>query len=152
MIIEFRQARVSDARAIVPRLRERDLAGLQSMGDPVGVIAEALQGATVAFSALADGEVAVMFGLRRSVLLDDRAYLWMLGTGLVDEYPVHFLRYSRAAVKLLLEHYRLIYGECRADYERSIRWLTWLGGKVWAPDAENGGRLVFVIAGACDGA
>jgi hypothetical protein len=141
--VNFRLAQIRDAKAIVPRLRERDLEGLQSVGDPTDIITGAMQCSIASFTALADGEVAVMWGVRVCALLSDEGYLWMLGTRVVDEHPVHFLRYSKSAVKIMRERYALLYGEVASDYERSIRWLTWLGGKVRAgPMAE---RLVFSL-------
>lgn len=151
MIIEFREAKARDARAIVPLLRERDLARLRSIGDPIMVIIDALQGSIASFAGTADGKVAVMWGLRSASLLSDQVYVWMLGTQTIDEYPVHFLRHSRHAMQIMRERYSLLYGECAADFERSIRWLTWLGAKVWAPNPEGGGRLVFAIEGDKNG-
>jgi hypothetical protein len=143
VIVSFRPARASDAREIVPRLRARDLAGLCQAGDPVDVVIEGLQTSIAAWTVLADGEIAVLFGFRLAMLLDDRVYLWMLGTTVIDQHPVTFLRKSRGVVRLMRKHYSLVYGEVACDYERSIRWLTWLGGKV-RPGPEPG-RMVFSL-------
>lgn len=142
MIVSFRPARAGDAREIVPRLRARDLDGLRQAGDPVDVVLEGLQASIAAWTVLAGGEVAVMFGFRAAMLLDsERVYLWMLGTTVIDEHPITFLRKSRSVVRLMRKHYALVYGEVACDYERSIRWLTWLGGTV-RPGPEPG-RMVF---------
>jgi hypothetical protein len=147
VIIEFREARASDVRQMVKTLRARDLEALLRAGDPAAIILEALQTSITCFTATADGVPAVMWGLCYHSMLNDQAYLWMLGTRIVDEHPVHFLRHSRAAMQMMRERYNLIYGECAVDFECSIRWLTWLGAKVWQPNPEGGGRLVFAIPG-----
>ena len=143
MIVTHRPARPDDAREIVPRLRARDLAGLGTVGDPAQVVRDGLESSIAAWAVLADGEIAVLFGFRVVMLLDDQVYLWMLGTRTIDEHPVTFLRKSRGVVGLLRKHYRLVYGEVASDYERSIRWLTWMGGKVSA--GPEPGRLVFTL-------
>jgi hypothetical protein len=143
MNVTFRPARPTDAEAIVPRLRARDLEGLRTAGDPVEVVQCGLQFSIYSIAALADDEIAVLWGVRVCTLLDDRAYLWMLGTRVVDEHPIHMLRHSRAAVKIMRERYSLVYGEVACDFEKSIRWLTWLGAKIQAGPAAD--RMVFSL-------
>lgn len=147
MNIEFRPAAREDARNIVPALRDRDLAILRSYGEPSHVIEGALQASTTSFVALADGMIGAMWGVRHITLLDNQCYLWMVGTVLIDDHPIHFLRHSRNAVQIMHERYRVIYGECEYDYSKSMRWLTWLGAKVWAPDLSESAHLVFVLKG-----
>ena len=89
----------------------------------------------------ADGTIAVMWGLRAAQLLDNSAYVWMLGTNLIEDHPIHFLRYSRAAMKLMRERYRVLYGEIEVDHNASVKWLTWLGAKVTPHEH----RLMFVL-------
>lgn len=151
MRIELRNAAPSDAYEIVPRLRDRDLERLRELGKPTEVIIEALHNDVASFTATANGKAVVMFGLRSVFMLGDQMYLWMLGTRVVEENPIHFLRHSLAAMQVLKSRYSLIYGECAYDFEHSIRWLTWLGARVWAPNPEVGGRLVFAIEGESRG-
>ena len=143
MNITYRPAEAADAHAIVPRLRRRELDALREVGDPVATVLEGLQCSIASYAALADGEVAVLWGLRTASLLDDRVYLWMLGSTVIDAHPVHFLRHSRRAMAQMRQRYRMVYGEVACDFEHSIRWLTWLGAKVAPGPAPE--RLVFAL-------
>ena len=113
-------------------------------GDPVRVVEEGLANSVAAWAIDVDGEVAVLWGVRVINLLDDRAYLWMLGTPAIERHRVVFLRRSRAAIEELRGRYSLLYGEIESDFEASIRWLTWCGARV-RTRAE--GHLIFAIEG-----
>ncbi len=88
-----------------------------------------------------DNQIAVMWGTIHTQLLDNRVYIWMLGTALIDKHRMLFLRYSKDVIRMLREKYTTIYGEIEIDYYHSIKWLVWLGAKIF----HNGNRLVFVI-------
>lgn len=144
MNVTFRKAEIKDALTIVPFLRDRERLNLMRAGNPVEVIEEALKESISNYVGEADGKLAVMWGLRAAQLLDNSAYVWMLGTTIIENHPIHFLRYSRAAMKLMRERYRVLYGEIEVDYTLSIRWLTWLGAKVTPHER----RLMFVLRDA----
>jgi hypothetical protein len=139
--VSFRTAEESDALTIVPFLRDRERINLIRVGNPVEVIKEAMHESVSNYVGEADGVVAVMWGLRSEQLLGDSAYLWMLGTTFIEEHPIHFLRYSQAAINLMRKRYRVLYGEIEVDYNASIRWLEWLGAKITPHER----RLMFVL-------
>lgn len=114
----------------MPRLRPRDRAALEALGDPVRVVEAGLANSVAAWAVDLDGEIAVLYGVRVVNLLDDRAYVWMLGTDAVDKHPVAFLRHSRIALERLRGRYSLLYGEIESDFEASVRWLTWCGARI----------------------
>ena len=143
MNVNFRHAERRDALSIVPFLRERERLNLLRMGNPAKVIEEAMELSISNYVGEADGAVAVMWGLRSAQLLDNSAYVWMLGTSLIEEHPIHFLRYSRAAIKLMRERYRVLYGDIETDYKASVKWLKWLGAEV-TPHEKH---LMFVLRG-----
>ena len=141
MNVSFRNAERNDALAIVPFLRERDRINLVRQGNPVEVINEAMSASISNYVGLAAGVPAVMWGLRATQLLDNSAYVWMLGTSIIDDYPIHFLRYSRAAIKMMRERYRVLYGEIEVDYKASQRWLRWCGAEITPHER----HLMFVL-------
>ena len=141
MNISFRNAERRDALEIVPFLRERDRLNLLRQGNPVEVINEAMSESISNYVGLAEGVPAVMWGLRAAQLLDNSAYVWMLGTSIIDDYPIHFLRYSRAALNLMRQRYRVLYGEIEADYKVSQRWLRWCGAEITPHER----HLMFVL-------
>jgi len=139
--ITFRNAERQDALTIIPFLRERDRLNLVKQGNPVEVINEAMSTSISNYVGLAADVPAVMWGLRAAQLLDDSAYVWMLGTSIIDDYPIHFLRYSRAAIKLMRQRYRVLYGEIEVDYKASQRWLRWCGAEITPHER----HLMFVL-------
>ncbi len=139
--VGFRRATLDDAIEIVPLLRRRDMLNLSHNGDPVSVIIEALMRSVNPIVGTIDNQIAVMWGTIYTQLLDNRVYIWMLGTTLIDKHRMLFLRYSRDVIRMLREKYTTIYGEIEIDYYHSIKWLVWLGAKIF----HNGNRLVFVI-------
>ena len=143
--IRFRQAELYDAHRIVPRLRQRDYENLERFGAPVMQVEDALRISVAAFTAELDGNVVAMWGVRATCVLDDRAYLWMLGTPAIEEHPFAFLRYSRVVMRHMRDHYSMLYGEIEVDYVASIRWLRWLGARI-LPGPE---RLMFAFDGRC---
>jgi hypothetical protein len=141
--IIFRTAERRDALTIVPFLRDRDRINLLRQGNPTTIIEEVMEKSISNYVAEVDDTVAVLWGLHSAQLLDNSAYLWMLGTSIIEDYPIHFLRYSKAAVKLMGERYHLLYGEIEIDYNVSVRWLEWLGAEITPHER----RLMFLLRG-----
>lgn len=141
MNVSFRSAERHDALTIVPFLRDRDRINLIRQGNPAEVIQAAMSESISNYVGLAEGVPAVLWGLRAAQLLDNSAYIWMLGTSIIDDYPIHFLRFSRAAIKMMCERYRVLYGEIETDYKASQRWLQWCGAKITPHER----HLMFVL-------
>lgn len=141
MNVSFRNAERRDALTIVPFLRERDRLNLLRQGNPAEVIQEAMSESISNYVGLAEEVPAVLWGLRAAQLLDNSAYIWMLGTSIIDDYPIHFLRFSRAAIKLMRQRYRVLYGEIETDYKASQRWLQWCGAEITPHER----HLMFVL-------
>lgn len=141
MIVTIRKAQPDDPLVILPRLRERDAERLSELGDPLQIVYDGINTSFMSFAGEIDGELAALWGARCLHIFDDRAYIWMLGTTLIDQHPVAFLRHSRRALRLLTSHFRLIYGQVECDFEASVRWLKWLGADLQFHD----GKLAFKI-------
>jgi hypothetical protein len=139
--VSFRNAERRDALTIVPFLRERDRLNLLRQGNPAEVIQEAMSESISNYVGLAEEVPAVLWGLRAAQLLDNSAYIWMLGTSIIDDYPIHFLRFSRAAIKMMRQRYRVLYGEIETDYKASQRWLQWCGAEITPHER----HLMFVL-------
>ena len=129
-MIEIQPAIALDAIAISRNLRERDRAVVERHGPAAEVIRLEIEQSIMALTAILDGEIALLWGARTPSPLDDRAYLWMVGTPLIERHPITFLRHSRRAMRYMASHFRLLYGEVECDYLASQRWLTWLGARI----------------------
>jgi hypothetical protein len=129
-MIEIRPAIALDAIAIASRLRERDRAVIEHHGPALDVIQREMENSVMCLTALYEGRVALIWGARTPAPFDDRAYLWMIGTSLIEEHPIAFLRHSRKAMRYMTSHFRTLYGEVECDYLASQRWLEWLGARL----------------------
>lgn len=141
MIITIRKAVSDDVVNIIPRLRDRDAERIGELGDPLQVLYDGINTSFMSFVGEIDNEIAALWGARTLTIFDDRAYIWMIGTTLIDAHPIVFLRYSRRALRFLTAHYRFIYGQVECDFEASIKWLKWLGADMQFHD----GHLTFKI-------
>lgn len=127
-MIEIRPARIEDAVRATADLRARDREELLAFGRPLeNVIIDGMLHSMETWVGEIDGDIAAMWGIRYTSLLDDRVYVWMLGTTVIAERPLLFLRHSRRVMRALLSRYTMLYGSVHCDFEHSIAWLKWLG-------------------------
>lgn len=89
-----------------------------------------------------EGTLVCLWGVMPTSLADGKAYLWLHTTDSVGECEFTFVRQSQIAVQRMLVRYPRIIGHCRAEAERSIRWLRWLGAEFGHP---SGGLVPFLI-------
>ena len=132
MIVELREVRPGDAEAVFATLRARDV-GRISLPE----VKEAADSSIYALVGTIDGRPAVMCAARLASILDDRAYIWLLGTSLIDRYPIVFLRHSRRMLALLTARFPCIYGQVECDFAASERWLRWLGCDFLTDDGQT---------------
>jgi hypothetical protein len=124
------RAMPKDVETILADLRERAVAiDLQEMVDPVGQAKQLLHYSTEAWVVYFEGRPAVLWGVFSDTLLSDEATVWTMTTSVVDEYPFLFLRGSQELLKYLLRTYTKLVGTVEIGYERSEKWLKWLGFK-----------------------
>jgi hypothetical protein len=115
---------------IMQDLRARAVAvDLQEMVDPIGQAKELLKYSTEAWVVYFEGRPAVLWGVFSDTLMSDEATIWTVTTSVVDQYPFMFLRGSQELLKYLLERYSKLVGTVEVGYERSEKWLKWLGFK-----------------------
>lgn len=85
------------------------------------------------YTGLADGRTILIYGAKTAGVLSDEAYVWMVGTTDMAEYPITIARHSRAAIDLLQQNFRRLYGLVLSDFGYSVRWLCWCGFTVDPP-------------------
>jgi hypothetical protein len=116
---------------VMQDLRARAVAvDLQEMVDPIGQAKELLHYSNEAWIVYFEGRPAVLWGVFTDSLMSDEATIWTVTTSVVDRYPFMFLRGSQELVKYLLSKYSKLVGTVEVGYERSEKWLRWLGFKV----------------------
>jgi hypothetical protein len=116
---------------IMKDLRARAVAvDLQEMVDPVGQAKQLMHYSTEAWVVYFEGRPAVLWGVFSDTLLSDEATIWTVTTSVVDLHPFMFLRGSQELLKYLLSKYGKLVGTVEIGYERSEKWLKWLGFKM----------------------
>jgi hypothetical protein len=131
VIIEVMEATDEDAVRILPYLRERELSFLASKDEaPHKIIMAEIARSLLAYTITVDGEPAVIWGVRLNAMLDDKAYIWMLGSTYVDKHKIAFLRHSRKAVHAIAKRFSTLYGLVEYDFDASERWLRWMGCEI----------------------
>jgi hypothetical protein len=144
VIIEMRSPIDADAVRILPYLRIRDASFLEGKDcAPHQVIINEVARSILAYTVTLDGMPAVIWGAILTSMLNDQAYVWMLGTRMIDDHPTAFLRHSRKAVMEMRKRFGILYGSLEPDFAVSERWLRWMGCTI-----EEGSPLKrFVLQG-----
>ncbi len=81
-----------------------------------------------------DGVPAAVYGVRKPSIMSDDVRVWLLMTREMDNHRVFVGRYTKKAVKGLLERYSRLYNWVNVGNDEIIRWLKWLGAKIHEPE------------------
>ena len=128
--MEFvRQATRQDALELAPLLRQADIMEIEAAS---GLSPEAalLHGVECGRPTLSfvdpKGGLAGMFGVTPT---DDPLVgaVWMLSSGAIERYPIHFLRRCRPWVDKFHEAYPVLMNYVDQRNDVHIRWLKWMG-------------------------
>jgi len=123
---------------ICENLRENSILDTELVGIKlVEEMASALEASLVAYAGFVDGDLIAIWGVKSSSMVSGYGYLWMVTTKTADEHPLVLARYSRRVIDYLLNHYSLLHGFVGWKYERSIRWLKWLGFEIGEPERHD---------------
>lgn len=119
-----------DAERIVRQIRaDGTLVPELSPEETYSILAEWLGKSVFAYTGFIGDEIACMYGLCADSVLSERAYLWLLTTNRVDEYPLVFARHSQIELQRVLDKFPEIIGIVDKEFSRSVRWLKWLGAE-----------------------
>jgi hypothetical protein len=91
---------------------------------------------------LIDGKSVVVWGVYSPQVLAEEGYVWLLGSRLIEEHPIVFLRHSRRALDLIRPTFKTLYGVVLSEFDCGQKWLEWLGFDV-GPD--EGGIRAFSL-------
>lgn len=89
-----------------------------------------------------DGEIICMWGVERPTLISREGYLWFLTTSRIEDHSFIVARKSQLFIDEILERkeFDRIVGLVDAKFDRSVKWLRWLGFIVGATDHSTGMR------------
>lgn len=94
-------------------------------------------------TALFDGVPACVFGCNPGSLLGGQATPWMIGTPLLERYPLAFLRRSRPVVADWAARYTALRNHVDARNTLAVAWLRWLGFSIGEPEPYGVDQLPF---------
>lgn len=98
------------------------------------IMKSCLKQSPIVWESSIDGEGACIWGMIPPSLLSDRAYIWLYTTEVADQHTFILVRQSRLMLEEMLKEYAVLYGFCKIDDPRAIRWLKWLGAEFGEPD------------------
>ncbi|QND53460.1 DUF2833 domain-containing protein [Phyllobacterium sp. 628] len=133
--IQIVPARASHVRTVARRMRkaDRDEVSAASGRLPADALIYSLRKSSVAWTALIDGVPELMFGVGDLNVLAGVGAPWLLGTDAVEKNYVAFLRGSVDWRDQLLRRYPVMRNFVDVRNQASIRWLRWLGFKLFDP-------------------
>lgn len=124
----------ADAPEILKDLRKYEKRSVELLNmNPVFQLNKEIAESQYCFTGTVGGKMAVIWGIKQPSLISDTAHLWAITTTLVDKYPFVFLRHSREFISQMESQYRILNGYVIDDYERSKKWLRWLGFAIEPP-------------------
>ena len=124
----IRLATDEDVEWLAPRLRQADKDEVKASGgwEPEEALRMSFEASEPCFAGLfGQGELAVLFGA--APVTDNVGAVWLLGTDLIETYPMSFLRWSKKFLPFIAEPYDLICNHVDARNTVHIKWLRWLG-------------------------
>jgi hypothetical protein len=122
-------ATAAHADLMAPLLRSADVAEIHIMfgPDPAEMLRHGIERSSHAYAALEDGVPFCIGGVVPVSLMGGEGVAWLLGTEGIARNRRWFLRQSRIHLAAVLQCYQSLSTTCDATYEKSIRWLGWLG-------------------------
>lgn len=118
---------------VIERMRIFDQTILEEVGDPKVPMREAIRKSGSLWIGIIEDEAIVLCGLYTPSLLDGNAYIWLVTTPEVEKHQFTFVRQTQIFIKRISQDYRVIHGLVDIRYERSIKWLKWLGFEMGRP-------------------
>lgn len=122
---------------LIENLRARDLEDYKTFAqDPLEALEHAVATSAVTWSALEEGRVICMWGIKQQSLMTG-AHLWLVGSEMLKNKPYKFLVESRRTVKKCLTLFQFLYGYVDDSFVESKKWMEWLGFKLAAKTTMN---------------
>lgn len=128
-------AKPEHIRTIAKRMRQadRDEVHAASGRSPGSALVYSLRKSTVAYTGLVNGRPEVMFGVGDLNILAGVGAPWLLGTDVIEKNAVAFLRLNVGFLVQLSQRYEVLRNFVDDRNAVSIRWLRWLGFKLFDP-------------------
>lgn len=128
-MLSYREATLADGKEVLAKLRKEQRMTIAKLDlDALQLLMKVINNRFPSTTLLIDGEPAAVFGLSQESLLADTK-IWMITSPLIETHPVSFLRASRFFTNKYYNMYGPLLGVVDSDFEKSRRWLRWIGFK-----------------------
>lgn len=130
MKIEVRPFEPDDVMKVVASMRDEDVKAVLRFGDPVYHISKTARMAQLALVGLIEDEIACAVFIDETSVMFGGAHVGVITTSVADEHPRVFGRHTKWMFEELRKDYPEMWGEILPGYERSRKWLAWLGFEI----------------------
>ena len=134
-MIEIVEAKPVHVFNLSTRLRAREKEAYEKLGCAEDVLLNEIRVSLYSYAAIYEGQVAAIYGVK-GMPLGNSVYLWLVCSEMCERFPITFLRSSRKVVDDLLTRFERVHGLVLCDFDKSVRWLRWIGCDMYEP--QNG--------------
>lgn len=131
MIDYARPATMDDVRYVAEHMREDDIEEAGAfMLSPLEALTTGLHNADLCYTLLSpDGEPIAILGVSPNEAYPSFGAIWMLGTPLIEKYPMTFLRNTKPALESMFHQtrYDAFFNYTYAKNLLHHKWLKWTG-------------------------
>jgi len=149
--LQVRPMTFDSVEYVLARLSAADRAEMQASGLSYTprLFMEACTGAPVAGVVFADGEPVAMFGVTQHPSERDCGIVWMVATEKFRATGLAGAKLSQSVVAQMRAHYGRLMNIVHAEHRRALRWLAWLGFRIYPePIGPHGAFRLFDMEGA----
>jgi len=135
-LVEFVPPKKAYLRYIIDNMREADkIEVMASHGATPGqAIRNSVKMSNRVAVVLFDGKPAAVFGLVIKDLLTGTGIPWLLGTDLIDEHRLAFVKNTRPGIQEMLSICPRLENYVHTENSKSVRWLATMGFKFEDPE------------------
>lgn len=131
MIDYARPATLSDLKLVAENMREEDIeeAGAFLLS-PLDALTQGFHNSQVCYTLISpEGEPGAILGVTPNEVYPSFGLIWMLGTPVIEKYPMTFLRNTKSAVGILFDQtgYDAFFNYTYASNTVHHKWLKWSG-------------------------
>lgn len=126
-VAKVRKARLSDAKALAPKLRKEDLAEIAAVGWelPEACLTEGIKTSSPCYAIETKKGVVALFGV--ATLDELNGSVWLLGSDELFTLKFSFLRHSKEWLRRLYGDKRILGNIVYEKNTKHVEWLRWLG-------------------------
>ena len=127
-MIEVRPTKPEDASRMAPRMRQADIDEIRASSglNHYEGLQQSVKASVECYTAWIGNSPIAIFGISATDN-ESIACIWMLGTDIIKEHRIEFLRKSREWVDEFQNTYSVLFNNIDARNTVHIKWLQWLG-------------------------